>query len=190
MTLNSLSVGAERQAKQAALATLAAILLAIGSTGWRLFALSREVAALRSDVSGRQSRLSGDRRSASSSPTSRKPAALDRSRAVSTLRAKFGALALQKGITVDEFQASTEEAPYLTLYTADNQDPGWMQVPVRVSLQGRSPKIFAALKGLAALDVPFEIVSTEMTRRSADKKGMATVNAQIEMKVLVYRGES
>ena len=190
MILSALGVGAETKAKRMALATLATIMLAIGVTGWRLLAANREVADLRGGVSARQARLSGDRRAARDLPTSRKPAALDRSRAVSSLRARLAALALRQGITVDEFQASTEEAPYLTSYATDNQDAGWMQVPVRISLYGRTPEILATLEELATIEVPFEIDSTEMTRRSADKKGMATIGTQIGMRVLVYRGES
>lgn len=175
--------------RRAALGILAATLLATVVSGWILVRARAGAGELKLQRAGRQTRLSADRRTASTLPKGPQPAALDRSRAVSTLRATLAVLAAQKGITLSEFQASTEEAPYLTVYAADANDPGWTQVPVKVALQGRSTAVIAAVAALRKMDVPFEIDTLELSRRSTDTSGMARVAAQIGMRVLVYRGE-
>lgn len=185
----SFSSGTREAVRRGAFVALAACGLAIAASAWWLFGVRRALAELRIDTSGRQARLSENRRLAGALPTTVKPDALDRSRAVSKLRATLATLAAGKGVAMDEFQASTEEAPYLTSYATDNKDPGWMQVPVRLVLTGRSTAIMAAVSALRNLDVPFEIDTMELTRRSTDNRGMATVAAGIGMRVLVYRGE-
>lgn len=148
-----------------------------------------EVADLRLQKSGQAARLAEDRRIAGSLPLTPKPDALDRSRAVSRLRTTLARLATGKGVTLDEFQASTEEAPYLTAYASDGTAAGWTQVPVKAALRGRATALMGAITGLGKLGVPFEIDTLELSRRSTDTMGMATVSAQIGMRVLVYRGE-
>ena len=160
---------------------------ALGS--WRLFSIRGETAGLKADAVARAARLADDRKVAATAPKAAKPAALDRSRAVSRLRESLAAIARQKGFQVQEFEASTEELPYLSAYALDTQAPGWMQVPVRVALQGRSTALMAGIAALRAVEAPFEVDTIEFTRRSADDKGMATVSASLGIRVLVYRGE-
>ena len=180
-----------RQAvRRAAFAAMGVAALAIVGAAWRTVAARSAVAELRLFASERGSRLAEDRRTATTAPEGPKPAALDRSRAVSRLRSALGALTAAKGCAMDDFQASTEELPYLTSYAADSRDPGWMQVPVKAQLHGRSAALMAAVAGLRALDVPFEIETIEFARKSTDKMGMADVGVAIGMKVLVYRGEA
>ena len=180
---------ARRTAQRAALVLLGTTALAVAGSAWRTAALRASVADLRFSASERGNRLAEDRRTATTMPTGPKPAARDRSRAVSRLRAALGSLTAAKGCAVDEFQASTEETPYLTSYAPDTNAPGWTQVSVRAQLHGRSPALMAAIFGLRELDVPFEIDTLEFTRKSTDKEGMATVGVAIGMRVLVYRGE-
>ena len=190
MIPRSFGIGTREAVRRGAFAALAACVLAIGASAWWLMGVRRSLAELRAETSGRQARLSENRRVGGGVPIVAKPDALDRSRAVSKLRATLATLAAGKNVGMDEFQASTEEAPYLTSYATDNKDPGWMQVPVRLVLTGRSTAIMATVSALRNLDVPFEIDTVELTRRSTDNKGMATVAAGIGMRVLVYRGES
>ena len=190
MIPRNLGSGATEAARRVTFGLLAAIGIAIVLGGLRWTKARGEVADLRLAISDRQKRLAGNRRVAGSLPPAPAPVALDRSRAVSNLRATLASVARGNGVVVDEFQASTEEAPYLTLYASDNQDPGWMQVPVRVSLRGRTAAILQTILDLRKLETPFEIDSTEVTRRSTDKKGMAMVVTGIGLRVLVYRGES
>ncbi len=175
-----------QRARRAALGALALGALVVAGGAWRMVHARAEATDLRFQAEARQKRLSEARRTAGDLPKGPKPAALDRSRAVSRLRAALGA---QKGFSVEEFQASTEETPYLTTYATDNKDPGWMQVPVRILLKGRSAALVGAVAKLRDLDVPFEIDTMELTRQSSDNTGMSTVSAQIGLRVLVYRGE-
>lgn len=174
---------------KAALAVLGLTLAMAALLSWRLFGVRGEVAELKISTAGRQARLVENRKFVERAPKTAKPAALDRSQAVSRLRGAFADLAKRNGFGVQEFQAATDELPYLTAYASDNKDPGWMQVPVRATLQGRATVLMAAIASLRKLDVPFEIDSIEMTRRSTDNKGMSTVSAGIGMRVLIYRGE-
>lgn len=176
-------------AAKAALGALALCLLSMGVGGWKLVKVRGEVAELKGSKVARATRLAEDRRVAATAPKAVKPAALDRSRAVSSLRSSLTRLASEKGFTVEEFQALAEENPFLTAYASDNNDPGWFQVTVKVSLRGRAPTIMAALASLRSLDVPFEVDNMELTRRSTDTKGVSEVAAGIAMRVLVYRGE-
>jgi len=175
--------------QRAAYAALAISAAAMAVGGLRLLKVRGEVADLKLGTAGRQARLRENRKVASNLPKGPKPDALDRSRAVSKLRSTLSKLAAQKGFALDEFQAGTDETPYLTIYASENNDPGWVQVSVRVLLRGRAPVLADAVASLRTLDVPFEIDNLEMTRRSVDGVGKATVTEQIQMRVLVYRGE-
>lgn len=175
--------------RRAAFGALAFALLATGASAWRLVAARSATDDLRLEEAGRLKRLSEARELASTGPAEPASPALDRSRAIAKLRATLGRVSVQKGCTVEEFQAATEEAPYLTTYALDSNDPGWMQVSLRALIDGRSTSVMAAVAALRTLDVPFEVDSMEFTRRSTDKTGMATVGAQITMRVLVYKGE-
>lgn len=175
--------------RRAALFVLALSLFGAALGSWRLLSIRREAADLKADTASRQARLADDRKVAATAPRSAKPVALDRSRAVSRLREALAALARQRGFRVQEFEASTEELPYLSAYAKDTQAPGWMQVPVRAALQGRSTALMAGIAALREAEAPFEIDTIEFTRRSTDDKGMATVSASLGMRVLVYRGE-
>ncbi len=152
-------------------------------------AARRQAADLKMQVAARRARLTDDRQVATDAPVPM-PDALDRSHAVSRLRAAIGQVTGAKGCVVEEFHASTEEAPYLTSYAADSKDPGWMQVPIRATISGRATKIATSLADLRTLDVPFEVDSVELTRRSTDNTGMATVVAQLTLRLLVYKGEA
>lgn len=187
--LYTLKPNARERVRQAAFGTSAVALIGITAGLWRLSSVRSEAKELSQGIAGRQARLAEDRRLVTSAPAS-KPSALDRSRAVSSLRSALGDVAAAQKCAVDEYQASTDEAPYLTVYASDNKDPGWFQVPVRVALRGRSTAIAASLAALRTLDVPFELDSIEFTRRSTDNGGMATVVAQIALRVLVYKGEA
>ena len=175
--------------RRAALGAVAAAALGGALASWRLFAARAQVSDLLLQRSGRQSRLAEDRRAAGGRPLATPSDALDRSRAVSRLRTTLVRCAAVRGVSLDEFQAATEELPYLTAYAADANDPGWTQVPVKLTLQGRSTAVVATVAALRALDVPFEIDTLEIARRSADHTGMATVSALVGMRVLVYKGE-
>ena len=189
MPVYALKPSARERARQVALIASSLAVLAVGLGGWRLMAVRGDAAELRLQVSGRMARLSEDRRAMTGVPAA-KPDALDRSRAVSRLRAALSRVTERRDCAVDEFQASTEEGPYITVYALDNKDPGWTQVPVRASLRGRATAIAATLAELRTFDVPFELDSMEVARRSTDNKGVATVVAQIALRVLVYKGEA
>ncbi len=175
--------------QRAAYVALAISAAAMAVGGLRLIKLRSEVSELKLGTAGRQARLRENRKIGVTLPKGPKPDALDRSRAVSKLRSCLSKLASEKGFTLDEFQAGTDETPYMTVYASENNDPGWMQVSVRALLRGRAPVLANAVASLRSLDVPFEIDNLEMTRRSSDSAGRSTVTEQIQMRLLVYRGE-
>lgn len=190
MTLNHIGAANRRWAQQAALAAIGLVVLA---TAVGLFILVRtrgQVAELDFSIKARKTRLAENRRTAGAAPKAAAPAALNRSRAVSRLRETLSSLSVSGRFTIDEFQASTDELPYLTTYATDNKDPGWTQVAVRATLTGRAPDLTASIGELQKLDVPFEVDTLELMRRSTDNSGRAVVTASLTMRVLVYRGES
>jgi len=181
--------GLRRGVQRASYAALAISAAAMAVGGLRLMKLRSELSDLKTGTAGRQARLRENRRSGVILPKGPKPDALDRSRAVSKLRSTLSKLASERGFSVDEFQAGTDEMPYLTVYASENNDPGWMQVSVRALLRGKAPVLAAAVTSLRSLEVPFEIDNLEMTRRTSDGAGRSIVTEQIQMRLLVYRGE-
>lgn len=176
--------------QRAAYAALAISAAAIAVGGLRLIKLRSEVSELKLGTAGRQTRLRDNRKVAGTLPKGPKPDALDRSRAVSRVRSTLAKLATEKGFAMDEFQAGSDETPYLTVYASENNDPGWMQVSVRVLLRGRVPVLAEAVASLRGLEVPFEIDNLEITRRTSDAFGKSTVTEQIQMRILVYKGQN
>ncbi|RYG25341.1 hypothetical protein EON82_07455 [bacterium] len=182
---------AGRQAvRRAAFVALAVSLITIGGSALRVAMAQRSSADLLVGVTGRKNRLRENRQVAGNVPKGPKPNALDRSHAVARLRSTLTKLAKEKRFEIDEFQASTDELPYITVYSTESEFPGWMQVAVRFSLNGRAPILLSALDSLKSLDVPFEVDSVEITRRSTDNSGMSLVAEQVQLRVLVYRGEA
>jgi hypothetical protein len=176
--------------QRAAFVGLAISSFAIAACGIRTVVARHKIADLQIGVTGRKKRLREDRVAASQTPKNSSSVALSRSQAVSKLRSALSKIAAQKGISVDEFQASTDEMPYLTVYSTDSNDSGWTQVSVRFSLSGSCPKLASSLAELRALDAPFEVDNIEFTRRSTDTFGKSLVAEQVQMRVLVYRGQA
>lgn len=175
--------------RRAAFGTAAACSLAILTSGWRLYAVRGQVADLRLQIANRQGKLLDDRRAEGDLPKTPAVDGLDRSKAVSKLRMALASAAASKGVSLAEFEVSPDEAPYLTAYASDSKDPGWIQVPVRVVLEGKSTAAMATLAKLRGIDVPFEVDTVQMTRRSTDSKGVARVGTEVSMRVLVYKVE-
>lgn len=167
---------------------IAAATLALG--GLRSFQLGREIADLKLQTDSRNARLAENQKIAKTVPDEPAPAALDRSRSIARLRSTLVALSQHHKFSIDEFQAGTEEVPYLTVYSTDDPPKGWVQVSVRALLTGHTPALMSGLAELRQFEVPFEIDSVELTRRGADNSGTATVAAQVQMRVLVYKGDN
>lgn len=92
--------------------------------------------------------------------------------------------AMENGAVIEEYSSSPERTPYLSKYHNDPASEGWQQAAARVHLSGRMPEVFATLRALRELDIPFEIDNIELVRGQGSG-GQSRVSAQINLRVLV-----
>ena len=183
-----LTASTRQTAQRIAFVCIAASLMAVAISATRLILVRHKASELRLGVTGRMNRLRESRRTAT--PKGVQPTSLSRSQAVSKLRSTLTKVASEKGVAIDEFQASTDEMPYVTVYSTESNDPGWMQVAVKFSMSGSGPRLVSTLAALRSFEVPFEVDNIEFTRRSTDTSGRSVVAEQVQLRVLVYRGEA
>lgn len=91
--------------------------------------------------------------------------------------------AATKGCEIAEFQATSEQVPYLSRFRKITDKNEWSQVEVHLTIVGSLNDVFSTLAGMKYMDVPFEFNSVDMTRGQVFSEN-AFVNAKVDLRVL------
>ena len=92
--------------------------------------------------------------------------------------------ATARQVEVGDFQSTSELAPYLSKFSKLTEKSEWLQVAVRISLNGSMQDIFATLAAMGKNDIPFEFDVLDITRGEVTDPGHTVVMAKIELRVL------
>lgn len=94
------------------------------------------------------------------------------------------------GAEVSEFISNTESTPYLSRYTNETTEKGWLQHDVKTTLSGSLEAVVETIKGLQKTEAHFEMDSLELSRTRIDSSGKAILTANAAFRVLKKEGEA
>lgn len=109
--------------------------------------------------------------------------------AIGAFQSALEKAAAQAKCALTEFTSSRTPAAYLSRYSKDAPGTTWSQVEVKLQLQGTARSILQTLDALAGLDIPFEMVSVDLTRQATRDRTEATLSANVELNVLIQTAE-
>lgn len=90
-----------------------------------------------------------------------------------------------RGCDLTEFQASSTATPYVDRFKKTTEKSDWQQLDAKFVLRGRQASVIASLEDLSSQPVPFEFTSLELARVLTDTSGEATVEARVELRILI-----
>lgn len=109
--------------------------------------------------------------------------------AIGAFQTRITQLARTKSCAIAQFQASDQSTPYISTFASGAQVNGsWMQVEVKMNLQGSTQAVIGTLKDMSTLNIPFEFTSVEMSRTQVTPTGDATITANVSIRVLITAG--
>jgi len=109
--------------------------------------------------------------------------------AVGAFQTRLNKLVTENKCSLTQFQASDQMNPFISTFSSTGQTAGsWMQVEVKMNLQGTTQSVMQTLRGMDGLGIPYEFTSLEMSRSQASATGEATVGANVSLRVLTIPG--
>ena len=164
---------------------VAIVCIAVTSTAFRFFGTQAHTAQLANLVRTQKDRLAELRRNAELQPLSERQSVAPSGDAVARIQADLARRARAVNCTIEEFQASPDRTPYLSVFTLDTNRPDWQQIPVQVSLRGTLAATCAAVDSLRTGGIPVEPDSLEISRQAISERGDAVVSLRLGFRVLV-----
>ena len=92
--------------------------------------------------------------------------------------------ATTRNVEIGDFQPTSELAPYLSKFSKLTEKSEWLQVAVRMSLNGSLQDIFATLAAMGRSDIPFEFDVLDITRGEVLDAAHTGVQAKVELRIL------
>ncbi len=106
-------------------------------------------------------------------------------KAVADFQAAAEEAANKRDCVVTEFQAASTPSPFLSRFEKTPKPNDWSQLDVRMNLIGRTHDIIATLRAVKDFGIPFEFGSIDLTRKNVGSNGLATIDAKLEIRVLM-----
>jgi hypothetical protein len=108
-------------------------------------------------------------------------------RALTRFQSLVEQLATRSNCQLTEFRTAAGEQPYSTKYGSSENEDGWNQIEINLSLTGELRSVLDTVRALAEQDVAVEFVLLDLTRESA-LADRSLVTAKLTLMVLVQQG--
>lgn len=105
--------------------------------------------------------------------------------AVNLFQTRLSRVAESNGCSVEHFIASDQLGRFVSAYAPATQAQSSLgQIDIKLQLKGSTSTVIQTLKDFHSLGLPYEFNSVELTRTQASPKGVATIRADVSLRLL------